>query len=293
MAFLDCNSQSYYSIKHPRVNGDFLIIMKKHLKIAKAMLVYSWKDFIEYRGHLLFWIILESPSFFVMYFLWTFIYKNYGSVSGYTLSAIITYYFLTYFIKQSTSTHFDWSIIRKINEGYFSQFLFRPLTHRMYYFYQNIGEKMIRFAILIPVFFLLFLVIKKYFLFPDPKNLGFFFLALSFSFLLNLFLSFFVGYTAFWTEKSESLIYFKSAFVFYISGAMIPLSFFGEKISAALGLLPFRYFLSFPIEIYLGKVTYQQIYEGFFIATFWLLVFILLDRLIYHYGIKRFSSVGN
>lgn len=241
----------------------------------------------------MFWIILESQSFLIMYFLWMFIYKNHSMVSGYTLSAIITYYLVAYFVKQNTGSYFDWNIIKKVNDGYFSQFLFRPLTHRTYYFYHNIGEKMIRFIMLLPMLAVLLLLVKNYFILPDFNRMGFFFLAFMMSFFLNAFFTMLIGYTAFWTEKSESLVYFKDAIVFYISGAMIPLAFFGDRVSGILGLLPFRYFVSFPIEIYLGKITSAQMYNGFILSIVWLLVFITMDKLLFHYGIRRFSSVGN
>jgi len=267
--------------------------MKRHSKLAKAILSYSWKDFIEYRWYLLFWIVLESSSFFIMYFLWMFIYKSHDMISGYTLSAIITYYLVAYFVRQNTTTYIHWNITGKVNDGYFSHFLFRPMTHRIYYFYHNMGEKIIRFIMLLPMMVLLVFLVKGYLVYPNIKNVGFFLVSFALSFLLNIFFAFLVGYTAFWTEKSESLIYFKDALVYYVSGAMIPITFFGSKIAGILNVLPFRYFVSFPIEIYLGKVSTAQIYSGLFLSVFWLLIFILLDRSVCHYGIKRFSSVGN
>ncbi|MEI6267050.1 MAG: ABC-2 family transporter protein [bacterium] len=267
--------------------------MKEYINKAWAILLYSWKDFFEYRGYLLFWIVMGSQSFFIMYFLWMFVYRDNQIVSGFTLSAMITYYFVAYFVKEFTSTYFDWNIMIKINDGLFSHFFYRPMTHRMYYMFHNIGEKTVRFIVFTPVLLFLYFLIKDYFIEPVPGAWPYIIISFILSFFMTCYFTFIMGYTAFWTEKSETIIYFKDSLVFYLSGAMVPLALFGEKIANFLKLLPFRYFISFPIEIYLGKLTGLEMSQGFLVAFTWLIVLIILERLIFKKGAKRFSAVGN
>lgn len=245
------------------------------------------------RNVLLFWIVLEAQSFLIMYILWMFIYKDHSIVNGFTLSAMITYYFVSYFVRQNTNCYIHWNLIIKINDGTFAHFLYRPMSQRIYYIYHNIGEKMIRFLFLLPIAGIIFFLVKSYILLPSIGNLGYFLLATGVSFNLAVFFAFIVGYTSFWTENSGTLVYFKDSLIYYLSGAMIPLSFFGTKMSGILELLPFRYFVSFPIEIYLGKLDNAGMQKGFSIALIWTLIFIIAEKILSKYGLKRFSSVGN
>ncbi len=265
--------------------------MENQFKKNLAIISYSWKDFMEYRGYMVFWIVLESLGFFLMYFLWMYIYQGNNLIAGYTLSSMITYYFIVYILKQYTVSYFDWNVVKKIRTGEFAQFLYRPLGAYQYYFFKNIGEKLIRIIASIPVLVVMFLLLRNYFIMPVHPF--WFLIACSISFLLNNWLIMILSYIAFWTENGEMFIYFKDSLIYYLSGAMIPLILFGKEVAAFLRCLPFRYFVSFPVEIYLGKVSINEIYTGLAIAITWLMLFIFLEKWIYKKGVKKFSAVGN
>ena len=265
--------------------------MKKLLRTNWALVLYSWKDFVEYRGYMVFWIILESLGFFVMYFLWMFIYKKNDMVAGFSLSSMITYYFVVYIIKEFTVSYYDWNVIKKIRTGDFAHFLYRPLGSFRYYFFKNVGEKAIRIVLSVPILGGMIWLLRDYFLWP--QNTWMFLLSLLISFLLICWFTMTLAYVSFWTENGEMFIYFKDSLVYYLSGAMIPLVLFGNKIAAILSLLPFRYFVSFPVEIYLGKLSNVQMYQGFGISLAWLTVFVVLEKYVYRVGVRKFTAVGN
>lgn len=271
---------------------DFLIKVNMYqLKLLKGIFAYSWKDFFEYRAYLLFWIVLESLGFFVMYFLWVYIYKSNDLVAGFTLSAMVTNYFAVYVVKQLSASYFDWNVVKKIRTGEFSQFLYRPLSHLSYYLYKNLGEKSIRIILSMPVFFIMGYFLREYLVLP--QNLGYLFVSVIIALVINNWLNMLVSYVAFWTESGETFIYLKDSLIYYLSGAMIPLALFGENLSFILKLTPFRYLVSFPAEIYLNRVNRQEIILGLAISFIWLVVLVILERVIYRLGIKKFTAVGN
>jgi ABC-2 type transport system permease protein len=258
-----------------------------------AVIRYQWIDYLAFRGFLVYWFVIESLPFFVMFFLWNFIYIGHDIVNGFTLSAMITYYFLGYFVRQFTQNYIDWSLVKRINKGTFSQFLYRPLSHQMYLGLDNVAEKIMRFIVTFPVLFLMVALLHNYLFWNGWNNFGYFLLGLGLSFLLNLYLTFFLGYSAFWMEKSDAILYFKNSLIYYLSGSLIPLSFFGPQVAGLLSFLPFRYMVSFPIELYLGKLTSGEIKSGFLVGFVWVVIFILLEKVIFAKGIKKFSAVGN
>lgn len=267
--------------------------MNETIRKFKGVLRFCWQDYLEYRGYLVYWAILESLPFLVMFFLWQYIYIGRENVNGYDLSAMITYYFLVYYVKQLTTNYFDWGISNKINKGYFADFLYKPIGHRLYYVGNNLAGKTIRFMVSLPVIIVMTTLLYRYLELPAADSFVYFLLAVILAAVLNMYVSYLAGYFAFWMEKADSVLYFKDTFIYYLSGSMIPLSFFGESLSGILNILPFRYLVSFPIEIYLGKVGGTSLMQGFFCATLWLIVFLVLERVVYKRGIKKFSAVGN
>ena len=60
----------------------------------------------------------------------------------------------------------------------------------------------------------------------------------------------------------------------------------------ALQVLPFRYMLSFPIEILMGRLSLGEIGRGLAIQMAWAGVFWLGYRLLWQRGLRRYGAVG-
>lgn len=254
---------------------------------------FDWEEKMEYRSYLLFWCFVDTLPFIIMYFLWTFVYKGQGIIAGYSLSMMITYYLLSFFIERLLATGVDWNINNRINTGMFAQFLYQPLSHRLYYVSRSVSGVFFNFLVTLPVMTILILSLRQYLVPPSMQNVLFFVMAVIMSFSLNILLSWMVGYTAFWLEKANSLIYFRWSVIYYLSGQFIPLAFYGQRVEAFLSFLPFRYFYSFPIEIYLGKISEANIFTGFAIGFSWIVIFAVASFFIFARGLKKFSAVGN
>lgn len=267
--------------------------MKENLRIFWAVIRFDWQSSLEYRSYFFFWAVVESLPFLIMFFLWTFIYSGQDTVGGFNLSQMITYYFLVYLIDRMTITYIEWNIANRIKSGQFASFLYRPMSHRVTYLASSTSQRILRALITMPVFVVGLLVFGKYFQGASAANLGLFLLSLPVAWLLNYFFAMFAGYAAFWLEKADAVIYFRWSLNFYLSGQMLPLSFYGKTLSGILNLLPFRSTFGFPIDLYLGRLSQSQIASGFAVGIFWLLAFIVIERLLYARGIKKFKAIGN
>jgi ABC-2 type transport system permease protein len=79
---------------------------------------------------------------------------------------------------------------------------------------------------------------------------------------------------------------------FFVSGQMFPLDLLGEPWAGALRSLPFQYLAYFPTMIFLGKVRGNDLVAGLLAAAAWAAVLIVLARLLYHLGLRRYSAYG-
>ena len=77
-----------------------------------------------------------------------------------------------------------------------------------------------------------------------------------------------------------------------LGGAMIPIAFFPEHVQVILNYLPFRYLAAFPINCFLGKVTFADWQTGIAVTLFWSLIFTGCALLIWNRGKYKYTGVG-
>jgi len=49
----------------------------------------------------------------------------------------------------------------------------------------------------------------------------------------------------------------------------------------------------FPAQIYLGKMSPQDLVSGFFLLLLWIIFFYFLVSLVWKKGLKKYEAVGN
>ncbi|HHK7830017.1 TPA: ABC-2 family transporter protein, partial [Streptococcus pneumoniae] len=78
----------------------------------------------------------------------------------------------------------------------------------------------------------------------------------------------------------------KNSLVAFMSGSLIPLSFFPKIIADILYFLPFSSLIYTPVMIIVGKYNISQMIQAVLLQLFWLLVMIALSQIIW----KRVQS---
>jgi ABC-2 type transport system permease protein len=81
-------------------------------------------------------------------------------------------------------------------------------------------------------------------------------------------------------------------FSFFLSGHMFPLDMLPEPWRTAVELSPLMYLAYFPAAVLLGKIQGPDLTLGLVMQVQWLIVFILLSRVLYERGTRRYSAFG-
>ncbi|MBI5356444.1 ABC-2 family transporter protein [Candidatus Collierbacteria bacterium] len=98
--------------------------------------------------------------------------------------------------------------------------------------------------------------------------------------------------TTFWLDDIESPDNFVVFSSYIFSGQFIPLIAFPQAIQSFPLFSPFRYILSFPVEIFTGRIIGWNIPVGFALQISWCIIMIFLCRLLWKKGLIRYSAVG-
>ncbi len=246
----------------------------------------SLKDTLVYRGDVA--LYTGSGVVFTLITLILWLNTNTGSPQFY-----IQYYFFLLLVGLICSSWNSIFISRDIRFGRISPFLVKPIPYIIHQAGNNIGEKLVKLVFLIPILLALGLFFRFTFPVVAPVVWLAFVISVLFAAVINFILEFIVGITAFWLDDSEALreIYGVTSLAF--SGRFVPLvvlPLFFRKLAA---FLPFRYSLSLPLEIITKELPVDQLFPLLVIQFGVLLAVIFLCRLLWQWGLVRYTASGN
>jgi ABC-2 type transport system permease protein len=226
--------------------------------------------------------------------LWRTVYAGKGELAGYTLGQMISYYLMVAIVDMFTAvSEDDWQIAADIKDGNISQFLLKPINYlgfRLCLF--SAGRVIYTSVALVPVLVFIVCQHQNFVLPANFLTLAYFALSLALAALIQFFMSFTMALLAFWVTEVSTFIFILYAFEYIASGHVFPLDILPAGVHQVLALTPFPYMLSFPIGIYLGKITGPALAQGFLVQGLWVLLAFGVAQLMWRRGIKKYSAVG-
>lgn len=261
--------------------------MKKYITLFHI----NWQNSLQYRFSLIIYILGYSLYIGVLLYLWSAIYSEGQSVGNYTLSQLTTYYLLQLMINSVIFSYISWDLIDNIKDGYFSNFLIKPLDYFIYWFTVNLSGKIIEAVFVSIAVGLISIFFQGYFSFPERIiSLIYFLISVGLAIILAFEMDFCVGMITFWLTQVRTFKYMLQTLILFFAGAMLPLDLFPDYLIRVSDLLPFRYLVFFPVSIYLGKI--ENPWPSFAILSVWIILFYSLSRILLASGTKRYEAVG-
>ncbi|MFQ5579477.1 MAG: ABC transporter permease [Nitrospiria bacterium] len=261
--------------------------MRKYWTIFQV----NWQNALQYRGPTFISILGNLLHISVLLYLWNAIYLSDQRLGSYTLSDLITYYILQLIINSMVLSYISWEISDQISEGSFSNFLVKPVNYLHYWFTINLSGKLFEGLIILVVGAILSLILIAQVSFPSSGlSLVYFMFSMILGGLLAFEFDFAIGILAFWIVKVNSFKYMLQYTIFFLAGALLPLDLFPEFFQKITNVLPFRFLVFFPIQIFLEKEANPL--PGFLIATGWIIFLYILLQYALRRGISRYEAVG-
>lgn len=266
--------------------------MKRFLQKSRALINTTIKVSLAYKFEMLLTVFFGPLSLLVTYLLWKAIFAYNGAevIGGFTFDEMVAYYVLSWFVFILRYNDIEDWIIHDVRMGNIVKNLVKPVGYIMEGFLFTLGHRSLALFIeaipilIIGVFLFKIKVIWTY--------LILFLISVSLALLLNYFICCIVGMTSFWIVHSRGLSRLKRILISFLSGNMIPLTFFPLAFQNISFYLPFQYLTYVPINIFLGKYSFMEIFRLFSMEIAWIIVFYAMAILVYNRAIRRSSSVG-
>lgn len=261
-------------------------------RLYRAQLRNSLVVQFQYRVAMGIWMIglILEPLIYLS--VWTSVASSSGgSVGSFTGSDFAGYYIVMLVVQHFTMIWHMWEYDYIIRQGQFSARLLRPFHPIHTDAAQNIAYKLLMLAVVIPAVIILVLTFRPT---VNPSLWAFiaFFPALILAGVLAFVMGWALAMAAFWTTRIVAINQTYFIATFFFSGQLAPLELLPEWIRTLSGLLPFRWFVSFPVELMLGRLTVEQTLTGFVAQSIWIGIGVMLMHFLYRAGIKRYVAFG-
>ena len=116
--------------------------------------------------------------------------------------------------------------------------------------------------------------------------------ALLMAFLVRFFVEWSLALSAFWITDTSGLNQMYVIAALFLTGQMAPLSLMPQWVQSVAGVLPFRWMVAFPVELLLGRLSPEQVFDGFLMQALWLGAGLAVLALTWSRAARRYSAVG-
>jgi ABC-2 type transport system permease protein len=215
-----------------------------------------------------------------------------GEVGGYTPGAFAAYYIVWTLVRNMNIVFTPYGWEGRIQRGRLSMELLRPIhpLHGDVAFFA--GWKVVVIILWLPLALGLSLIFKPD-LSPNLLEGVVFFFAIWGAYLIRTMSLSLLGMITFWTTRVSALFELYFAAELILSGRLVPMSLMPEWVQQVANFLPFRWTFGFPIEALIGALSPQQLISGLGMQLLWIGLGILVVNVVWHFGIRRYSAVGN
>ncbi len=261
------------------------------MKKISALIRTSIIDAFTYRGDVLLYTLGNFAQPLIFLLVWLALIASGGNILI-SRSEFIQYYLLVILVHLGTSAWDAPFISRDIRLGNISPFLTKPIPYILFQAGNNLGEKILKYLYVIPMIVILGLFFGLNIPPFSIVELILFIVSLIIAASLMFFVDQCIGISAFWIEDSRSIDEIWDVFLYFFSGRLVPLIALSVPLQKIADILPFRYTLSFPIEIITHKLTAFNIISGFLFGLTYLFLVVILYLYLWRKGLKRYSASG-
>ena len=261
-----------------------------NLRGGWALVKSTWLSWMQHRG----FFYLVAFSWMVPLLVYLFVWSQaagQGRVSGLTRGDLVAYYLALILVNQFTFCTNNWTVGDGIRYGRMNALLLRPLSPIYDALASEVAVKVVFMTFALPLTAILALILRPA-LHVSGRDSALFVPALASAWILRFVWGYWLALLSFWTTRADALLSLQESLVFLLAGQVAPPTLLPASMQTLATVLPFRYMVSFPVEVLLGQLDGAQIRMGFAFQIGWMVVALVLFVALWRAGIRRYTAVG-
>ncbi len=261
-------------------------------RLMRRMIAINMAMSLAYRGDFVFYMlsIVLGPLLSVL--VWRAAIAS-GAELPVDSTYLTSYFVLLGVVSMLTSSWLSGFMAEQIRDGRLSVWLARPGSYLYEMAANNIAEKAFKLAVLLPMVLVFGLWFRDSVELTAPLwRWAVVAVSIAMGAGITFALDVIEGSLAFWLEDISGLIRARSLLVMVLAGQLVPLALMPEWAQGFMEAQPFRYILSFPLEVIVGDLPRGEIAAGLVLQVTYTVLFILVARWIWRRGKRSYSAVG-
>ena len=260
---------------------------------------------LAYKFNIFGWLIVSALQVLCLFFLWIGVYRNAEAgvdavINGFTLKEMLVYMaFVNVFNFVTYAGNTMYEVVQDIQKGTIAMSFVKPISYRVRFIFTTLGSMFIKIVLLgLPMFVLLYVVFGV---------LGYIVITSVWTFLLHLLLfvvaqllaallfdclEYICGVLCFYTTAAWGMDQIKTTITTFLSGTLIPLSFFPDGFKQALNYSPFAGMSQNPVLILMMQNDWLWAIERIALSLVWLIALEGVAWLIFQRASRKVTVQG-
>ena len=261
------------------------------MKYARIFAVH-FEDAFEQRAKSFVFFLMSFINPLVALLFWQGAFQKNSIIGGWTQPEIQSYYLLLMVAQAMLIAHVEYPVAHyDIKEGNMASQLLKPERYIVLKFFLEVPWRLTQGAFAITAIMLItFFTARPLTVAPD----------MIFFALVSALLGFFVGFVfkmaigliAFFITDISAILELNDMMLLLLSGILMPVILLPDSIANISAFTPFPYIVYWPIAILIGKASLDQTMSSIGIQIIWIIGLYIVYKLLWKYGVRKYSGVG-
>lgn len=259
-----------------------------YIYLAKMKLMIT----LVYRFEVIASVMSSAITMLSTIFLWKTVYHAIKNVDNFNEKQMITYAIISALLGMVFTFNVEKVLYDRVFQGDIAIDFFRPASILLCYFAEDVGSAI---SALMCKFIPMTVVIVVFFVKPGPASplaLVLFIVSSVLSYGILWLIDAIVGVFHFKSISLGNIGYIKNVLVSLLSGSIIPIWFFPEKIRNVLRVFPFQYTYQTPIGIYIGTYDCYDAVFLMMVQCLWVCILFIVLHVMWNRTSKNILIQG-
>ena len=260
---------------------------------------------LAFKFNILAWLIVSALQVLCLFFLWIGVYSNATDgvdavINGFTLKEMLVYMaFVNVFNFVTYAGETMYGVVQDIQKGTIAMSFVKPISYRVRFIFQTLGSMCVKIALFgAPAFTVLYVVfgvlgyIQITSVWMFLLHLLLFLVAQLLAALLFDCLEYICGVLCFYTTAAWGMDQIKTTITTFLSGTLIPLSFFPKGFGEVLNYSPFVGMSQNPVLILTMKMDLLSALRSIGLSLVWLVALEGVAWLVFRKASRKVTVQG-
>ncbi|GAB3427448.1 ABC transporter permease [Flindersiella endophytica] len=266
--------------------------LRRTFRVLRRLTVLNLGVAMAYRGSWLLFMLAAVTMPVISLLIWRAALAN-GASLPVEKEYLTTYFVLLGVVSMLTSSWLAPFLADEIRKGELSKWLIRPAPSQLDGISNNLTEKLLKLIWHTPAIVVLWWIFRGEVRVPgDPVRWLLFGLSVVLAAVLVYTVSLLIGSLGFWFDDVRGVYRGYQLLHDVLSGAIVPLALMPDWSRAVMDVQPFRFMLSFPLEVVIGELTSKELTAGIALQAGYVGLAVLVVALVWRAGVRSYSAVG-